>query len=112
MQRLVATWKHERARMHGGAIIPVGDAPDGAAWTGFVSAAADGKGGYALLFRELNAQAEYSLALSSDVSPSGGLVPGTTRASVLGGRGSARVANATLIVNVPQKLDFIWVKLD
>ncbi len=105
MRPLVATWKAERARMHGGAIIPVGAAPDGVAWTGFVSAAADNKGGYALLFRELNAKAQYALDL-------GGLVAGATRAAVLGGRGTAKVADGMLTVNVPETLDFVWVKLE
>jgi len=75
------------------------------AWTGFVSAAADGKGGYALLFRELNACADYALDLT-------GLVAGTARATVIGGRGTAKVADGTLTVNVPAALDFVWVKLE
>jgi len=105
MRPLVAAWKAERARMHGGAILPVGAAPDGVAWTGFVSAAADGKGGYALLFRELNGRADYALDLD-------GLVSGATRATVLGGRGTAKVSDDKLAVTVPDKLDFVWVKLE
>jgi alpha-galactosidase len=105
MRPLVAAWKAERARLHGGAILPVGGAPDGVAWTGFVSAAADGKGGYALLFRELNAQPDYVLDFD-------GLVSGATRATVLGGRGTAKVSDGKLAVNVPARLDFVWVKLE
>ncbi len=115
MKPLVAAWKAERSRMHGGAIVPVGAAPDGVAWTGFVSAAADGKGGYALLFRELNASAEYVLDLGSDVARATcpcSLVPNASRATVIGGRGTAKVAGNTLTVNVPEKLDFVWVKLE
>jgi len=104
MRPLVVAWKAERARMHGGAILPVGTAPDGVAWTGFVSAAEDGKGGYALLFRELNAKADCSLDLS-------GLMEKVTRVTVLSGRGTAKVSDDTLTVNVREKLDFIWVKL-
>jgi alpha-galactosidase len=105
LRPLVAVWKTERARLHGGAIVPVGAAPDGMAWTGFVSAAADSKGGYALLFRELNAKADFALEL-------GGLIQGATRATVLGGRGTARLADGRLLVNVPETLDFLWVKLE
>jgi len=105
MKPLVAAWKAERARMHGGAIMPVGAAPDGEAWTGFVSAAADGRGGYALLFRELNAKADYTLDLT-------GLVAGAAHATAIGGRGTAKVANGVLAVNVPETLDFVWVKLE
>jgi hypothetical protein len=39
-------------------------------------------------------------------------VAGATRATVLGGRGTAKVADRTLTVNVPEKLDFVWVKLE
>lgn len=105
MRQLVATWKKERARMHGGAILPVGAAPDGVAWTGFVSAAADSKGGYALLFRELNASADYTLNLA-------GLVNGASRATVIGGRGTAKLVGDALSVTVPEKLDFIWIKIE
>ena len=35
------------------------------AWTGFVSETADGTGGYALHFRELNEKADFALDLSS-----------------------------------------------
>ncbi len=105
MRPLVAAWKAERARMHGGAIVPVGTAPDGVEWTGFVSAAADGRGGYALLFRELNAKADYTLDLT-------GLVAGAAHATVIGGRGTAKITGNTLLVNVPEKLDFVWVRLE
>jgi alpha-galactosidase len=105
MRPLVAAWKAERGRMHGGAIVPVGAAPDGVAWTGFASAAADGKGGYALLFRELNERADYALDLA-------GLVSGATRATVIGGCGEAKLAGGALRVTVPEKLDFAWVKLE
>lgn len=104
MKPIVATWKNERARLHGGVILPVGSAPDGVAWTGFVSAAADGQGGYALLFRELNDSAEHTLDLP--------LIANPTRATVLGGRGTARIANGQLTVNIPEKLDFLWVKVE
>jgi alpha-galactosidase len=104
MKPLVATWKKERERMHGGSIVPVGSAPDGVAWTGFASAAADGKGGYALLFRELNQSADYVVDLALLKKPS--------RATVIGGRGTARIENGRLAVNVPDALDFIWVKIE
>lgn len=102
---LVRTWKAERARWHGGVIHPVGARPDGASWTGFVSEAADGTGGYALLFRELNKEKSYTL----DLKP----IFGTAKASgaeVIGGRGEARVDGSRLEVSVRDPLDFIWVK--
>ena len=103
---LVRRWKAERARWHGGVIHPVANRPDGVAWTGFVSEAADGKGGYALLFRELNAKSGYVL----DLEPVFG--SRITSAEVIGGRGTAEVRGGGLAVTVPEKLDFVWVKLD
>ena len=111
MKPIVVAWKRERARMHGGSIVPVGAAPDGVAWTGFVSAAADGKGGYALLFRELNASAEFSLEVARASRPCS-LIPNASRATVIGGRGTANVSEGVLAVAVPEKLDFVWIKLE
>lgn len=102
---LVKTWKAERARWHGGVMHPVASRPDGVAWTGFVSEAADGKGGYALLFRELNEKASFALDLSKIFGT------GLSSASVIGGRGTASLAGGLLSVNVPEKLDYVWVKL-
>lgn len=104
---LVKTWKAERARWHGGVIHPVANRPDGVSWTGFVSEAADGRGGYALLFRELNAKSHYVLDLGSVF---GGCLP--KGAEVIGGRGVARVDQDALTVEIPEKLDYLWVKLD
>lgn len=104
MKPLVATWKQERARMHSGTTIPVGSAPDGVAWTGFTSTAADGKSTYVLLFRELNRNQEFTLPLSSTHS--------STKATVLGGRGSSRIADGMLTVTIPETLDYLWVKVE
>jgi alpha-galactosidase len=104
LQPLVATWKRERARMHGGSIIPVGSVPDGVRWTGFASVAADRSGGYVLLFRELNNNSEFDLSLE-------GLFDGKLNAEVIGGRGRAAMDTGKLKVEVPEKLDYVWVKL-
>ena len=103
---LVKTWKAERARWHGGVIHPVGKRPDGMEWTGFVSEAADGDGGYALLFRELNPSSGHLL----DLSPFFGNARPAV-AEVIGGRGSAALEGNALKVDISEKLDFIWVKL-
>ena len=105
MRPLVEIWRRERARFHGGDIVPVGERPDGAAWTGFVSADANGQGGYALLFRELNTEAEYVQVLS-------GLLPEIRQVSVLAGRGSAELDKGNLRINSPAPLDYLWVRLE
>lgn len=102
---LITTWKRERQRWHGGSIIPVGARPDGVSWTGFVSRAADGHGGYALLFRELAAADAFSLDLS-------GLMDAPSTAAVIAGRGTVSVKGFRLEAEIPAKLDFLWVKLD
>ena len=103
---LVKRWKAERSRWHGGVFHPVANRPDGVSWTGFVSEAADGDGGYALLFRELNEDATFAL----DLKP----IFGSRRLAVdgvIGGRGKAAVDGTLLKVEVPERLDFVWVKM-
>ena len=104
MRTIVARWKLERERMHSGVIYPVGERPDGYAWSGFASVSGDG-GGYVLLFRELNADSTYTLDL-------GPLFADGVEPTVIGGRGSADVDDGELTVEVGEKLDFIWVRLD
>ena len=79
----------------------MGQKPDGIAWTGFLTVCEDA--GYVLLFRELNQSSEFAL----DLKPYG-LSNGAVK--VLGGYGTATVEKGVLKVNIPQKLDYIWVK--
>ena len=94
--------------MHGGTIMPVGDEPDGFTWTGFLSCAKDSSAGYAILFRELSDDVGYALDMN-DYLPEGASF---TKAEVIGGRGKATIGNGgRLEVEIPAKLDFVWVKL-
>ena len=102
---LVKVWKRERDRWYGGVMHPVGARPDGVAWTGFVSEAADGMGGYALLFRELNKAAEFTLDLS-DIFCEGYCAD----AEVIAGRGTVKADGSRLTVTVPKTLDYIWAR--
>ena len=103
---LVARWKKERSRWHGGIIHPVGGRPDGVAWTGFVSEPADGDGGYVLLFREMNAESTFSIDMRKFFGQCA-----FRSIEVIGGRGSASFSDGRLSVAVPEKLDYIWVKM-
>lgn len=106
MRPLVATWKRERANLHAGWTHPVGAKPDGIAWTGFVTEGADGDALYVLLFRELTENADFTL----DLSP---YLPSEWRLGEplrLGGRGTATLNGNRLSVEVPDKLDYIWLK--
>lgn len=50
---LVSLWKQERARLFEGVILPIGSAPDGVHWSGFLALAEGGRTGYLLAFRQL-----------------------------------------------------------
>ncbi len=102
---LVAAWKRERPRMHGGTILPIGDAPDGVAWTGFASVTPDRTGAHVLVFRELNASEAWTTAIPL-------LAPGAAGVTVLGGRGTATLRDGRLAVTIPDPLDFVWLRLD
>jgi alpha-galactosidase len=103
---LINTWKKERANLYGGTIMPIGAAPDGVSWTGFASIATAGKpaGGYMLLFRELNEKADWSVEIPL-------LAESPRHVTVLGGNGSARVEGNELFVHIPEKLQYLWVRL-
>ena len=60
---LVRVWKEHREALFTGHIFPIGDPPDGTAWTGFLSVDLDARGGYLLLFRELNRDEEWTRPL-------------------------------------------------
>jgi alpha-galactosidase len=100
---LIATWKQHREAMQGGTVLPIGQTPDGAAWTGFVSIYAERNGGYALLFRELNRSENWQVELPFLSDHSG-------KIEVLGGDGSAELHNGVLHVQIPDVLRFLWVR--
>jgi len=104
MSSIVAKWKLERDRIHGGETFPVGAKPDGFSWTGFVTSASDGNGGYALLFRECSDISSFTIDLSSYFPVS--------CVEVLSGDGQARIDGLVLAVEVPRKLGYLWLKLD
>jgi alpha-galactosidase len=100
---LAQTWKEYRAEIFGGCILPIGAAPDGAAWTGFVSLAADGQRGFALVFRELNPRsaASFELPIVSEdayITIRLGGAPG----------GSASLENCLLQVQLPEPRSFLF----
>jgi len=97
----VATWKLHRDRLHAGVVHPVGEKPDGVAWTGFVVKGAEGLD--VVLFRELNAKRDFTL----DLGPFGS----ASSAEVLSPRGHASVKDGVLSVDVPDALDFVWASI-
>jgi hypothetical protein len=103
MSSLIAKWKLERERIHTGDTFPVGSKPDGFSWTGFVTSALDGKGGYALLFRECSDAQSFSI----DLSP---YVRGVA-IETLAGDGTAKLEGGVLTVEIPRRLGYLWLKI-
>ncbi|GIX18355.1 MAG: hypothetical protein KatS3mg120_0031 [Erythrobacter sp.] len=58
---LIRTYRAHAASIHAGHILPIGEQPDGTAWTGFQSVAPGHRTGYLLVLREANARAEASV---------------------------------------------------
>lgn len=104
LKPIVSKWKRERDRIHSGVVFPVGAKPDGNSWTGFVVEAADGNGGYAILFRCGAESADWSLDLDGYMNPVSSL-------ELLAGDGTASLGNSRLSVSVPSRLGYVWVKL-
>ncbi len=59
---LITEYRRQQERIHSGQIFPIGEEPSGTGWTGFQSII-DNQHGYLLVFRELNDQAQASLAV-------------------------------------------------
>lgn len=105
VSKVAATWKRERSRLFAGTIIPIGAAPDGVAWTGFASVQRDRRSGYALVFRETNAQAEWSTELPLFANEK-------CQLAVLAGTGKAEWSANRLTVSIPQQRQYLWLKFD
>lgn len=101
---LVKQWKIERARMQAGTIVPIGSAPDGASWTGFLSLNGTGADGYLLVFRENHRSERWSQTLP--------FVTGENfRLELLGGNGKATVQKGQLDIEIPEALNFAWFRM-
>jgi len=91
--------------MYRGTLIPIGDPPDGANWTGFATVGTKPDASYMLVFRELNAEEDWSvkIPMSEGRSP---------RVTLLAGSGTAKVESGKLLVHVPGTLQYLWIRLD
>ena len=89
---LVAVWREHRAALFGGTILGIGEAPDGRAFTGFLSLAEDMDAGYALVFRENSENSEATIEVA-DLDLSG-------RWEVLSSMGDGRIDSDGSSLNV------------
>ncbi|MDA3800155.1 MAG: alpha-galactosidase [Kiritimatiellae bacterium] len=102
---LVKIWKNHREELFANSILPIGNVPDGIEYTGFLSVPSASRSGYILIFREFNADKCYELDLSEfDCEP--------TSIDVLFGKGCIEMTNGKLNVQVDNKLDFIFAKIN
>jgi len=107
---LVAVWKEHRHNFHAGDVLPIGDAPNGFSWAGFIShrphadAAHAAPVCYALLFRETTATDTHRFTLPPAVPLS---VRG--EGDVLAGEGSVRAVDGALEALIPNERSFVLV---
>jgi alpha-galactosidase len=101
---LVEVRKTHRDAIFGGSVVPVGEVPGGASWTGFVSVAPDRRSAYALVFREVTERPSFGFELPL-------MAPGDYEVRVLSGSGQAVVEGGALKVSLPQPRRFLLVRL-
>lgn len=106
---LIATWKKHREAIFSGTILPIGNVPDGATWTGFASVAADKRGAYLLVFREASLSGEWRTDLPF-LSGATGQTPSVT---VLAGEGQmSLLPGERLEVTIPDSHRFLFVRVE
>ncbi|NNJ86020.1 MAG: hypothetical protein HKP20_02510 [Akkermansiaceae bacterium] len=101
---LVSAWKKEREAIFSGHIIPIGKAPDGYVWTGFASTSRDRKSARVVVFRELNNSDSWSVRIPL-------LRNKAAKVTVLGGKGTATYLDGKLSVNIPEKLQYLFLRV-
>ncbi len=101
---LVKAWKKERAAIFSGHIIPIGQAPDGYAWTGFSSTSKDRQSARLVIFRELNSSPTWSTEIPL-------LKNKDAKVTVLGGKGTASIQDGKLKVEIPDTLQYLFLRV-
>ena len=105
---LARLWQAHRPAFFSNTIHPIGETPDGAAWTGFLSipsATAAPAPAYLVLFRELNDRPTWTCPLPL---PAGGAFTTT----ILAGSGSASVTRGTLTTQMEKPQSFLFARID
>jgi alpha-galactosidase len=100
---LVHKWRAARERLFAGTVVPLGETPDGFAWTGFASVAENGRSCDLLVFRELNAAALHHF-------PIPGFAAGGCRVDIIAGNGQVQPATDGLTVEIPTTLGYLWAR--
>lgn len=108
LKPLISIWREHRAELQRGTILPIGDCPSGASFTGFCSDLGDLA--HVLVYRELTQLPTANLELPLE---------GTWEIDrcIAGGgeawlqRGSSAAAEVTIKIHLPEPLTFIWLRL-
>ncbi|MEM6823065.1 MAG: alpha-galactosidase, partial [Verrucomicrobiota bacterium] len=99
IEPLVQIWKQNREGLFSGQMYPIGDPPDGASWTGFMSISGDSI--YILVFRELNQQGAHSFEVPEFLDQYEAF-------DCLYGAGKAQITERGLTVEIDQPQRFIF----
>jgi len=99
---LVRQWKRYREEIHTGQIVPIGQMPDGASWTGFCSIG--DRSVHVLAFRELSNAASHLFDVPG--------LPPNARPTLLAGEGSAAATAAGLQIGGLEPLRFAWFRFE
>jgi alpha-galactosidase len=98
---LVRCWRLHRAAIATGDIYPIGDTPDGMAWTGFCSVADDKHHGFAVAFNEMSGEQKHTFVMPASFET-------VTR---LHGEGSVSINGKELTVQIPKVFGYVFVML-
>lgn len=101
---LIAVWKQHRHAWCTGDVAPIGEAPNGYSWTGFVVSEENSGAAQVLVFRENNASSHGRFVLPCRF-------PEGVRIETLGGDGTATVTGGDLSVEIPEPFGFLWFRL-
>ncbi len=102
---LVQVWRSHREALFGGTIFPIGEAPDGFSYTGFLSLSETLDSGYVLVFRGLHPQERAFLRM-----PTMGI--GDCRFALLASEGDLHLHGGMLGVHIPRPLGFVFARFD
>jgi alpha-galactosidase len=105
VSRLVQIWKAHREDLFNGTILPIGNEPNGFAYTGFLSLSKAQDDGYALIFRELHRYDQISITL-----PDIGLEDCEWEVLASEGKGTIESHGDILSVTIPKKLGFLFAR--
>ena len=104
LKPLVSAWKDEREAIFSGDIIPIGQRPDGHAWTGFASIAKDRQSARVVVFRELNEAENWRTQIPL-------IELDEAAVTILKGAGTADFNDDMLNVSIENTLGYLFLKI-